>query len=121
MNKTKNKDKIDIEAKLFMNAIHLKEEKNKEYSIEECEKNTVYLFDNFDEFRSYFETNCFYDINQDLLKICRMKTTKNGTIIALKGLCDYAIRQHNLVDYCNQVLIPSGNGTSGSPYVLDLK
>ena len=112
MDKAKNKDKIDIEARIFINVLHLKEEKNKEYSIEECEKNIVYLFDNFDEFRSYFETNCFHDINQDLLKICRMKTTKNGTIIALKGLCDYAIRQHNLVDYCNQVLIPSGGTTS---------
>lgn len=97
MNKTKNKDKIDIEAKLFMNALHLKEEKNKEYSIEECEKNIVYLFDNYDEFKSYFELNGFADIDKDLLELCRMKTTKKGTIIALKVLCDHAIRKHNSI------------------------
>ena len=47
MNKKQNKKKIDIEAKMFMYLLHLKEEKNKEYSFEECEKNIAYLFDDF--------------------------------------------------------------------------
>ena len=55
MNKEQNKRKIDIEAILFMYILHLKEEKKKKYSSEECEKNIVYLFDNYDEFKSYFE------------------------------------------------------------------
>jgi len=95
MNKKENKKKRDIEAKLFMALLHLKEEKNKNYSFEECEKNIVYLFDNYDEFKSYFELNDFADIDKYLLELCRMKTTKKGTIIALKGLCDHAIRIHN--------------------------
>lgn len=96
MNKKEKKKKIDVEAKIFMTLLHLKEEKNKNYSIEECEKNIVYLFDNYNEFKSYFELNGFADIDKDLLELCRMKTTKKGTIIALKGLCDHAIRKHNL-------------------------
>ena len=95
MNKKENKKKMDIEAKLFMALLHLKEEKNKNYSIEECEKNIVYLFDNYDEFKYYFELNGFANIDKDLLELCRMKTTKKGTVIALKGLCDHAIRKHN--------------------------
>lgn len=31
-----------------------------------------------------------------------MKTTRKGTVIALKGLCDHAIRKHNLI-YPNNV------------------
>ncbi len=97
MGKVKNKKKIDIEARLFMVLLHLKEEKNKKYSVKECEKNIAYLFDNYAEFKTYFELNGFSDISEDLLETCRMKTTKKGTIIALKGLCDYAIRQHNFI------------------------
>lgn len=101
MSKIQNKKNIDIEAKLFMYLLHLKEEKNKEYSIEECEKNIAYLFDNYDEFKNYFLQNGFIDICDDLLDLCRMKTTKKGTIIALKRLCDYTIRQHNALHYHN--------------------
>lgn len=91
-----NKKKVDIEAKMFMFILNLKEEKNKMYSAEECDKNIVYLFDNFDEFKSYFETNGLDYKDKDLIEICRMKTTKKGTVIALKRLCDYTIRKHNL-------------------------
>ena len=94
------KNKRDLEAKLFMALLHLKEEKNKKYSVEECEKNVAYLFDNYKEFRTYFELNGFADISSDLLETCRIKTTKKGSIIALKGLCDYTIRKNNfLVQY----------------------
>ena len=43
MSKKENKKKMDVEAKLFIALLHLKEEKNKNYSIEECEKNIAYL------------------------------------------------------------------------------
>ena len=91
------KNKKDIEAKIFMALLHLKEEKLKKYSVEECQTNIVYLFDNYDEFKSYFKVNGFPDISEDLLETCRMKTTRKGTIIALKELCDYAIRKHSLM------------------------
>jgi len=101
MKKEKNKKKIDIEAKLFMSVLHLKEQKNKKYSSEECEKNIAYVFDDHDSFKSYFEINGFADISEDLLELCRMKTTKKGTVISLKGLCDHAIRRHNLLSLEN--------------------
>ena len=97
MSEVRRKKKIDIEAKLFIYLLKLKEEKNKKYSFEECKVNVAYVFDNYNEFKSYFQLNGFPDINKDLLELCRMKTTKKGTIIALKKLCDYTIRQHNLI------------------------
>lgn len=97
MSKDEKKNKIDIEARLFMFVLHLKEEKNKKYSNDECEKNIAYLFDNYEEFKFYFEANGFPTISENLLETCRMKTTRKGTIIALKGLCDYAIRKHDLM------------------------
>ena len=96
MNKEQNKRKIDIEAILFIYILHLKEGKNKKYSSEECEKNIVYLFNDYDEFKSYFELNGFPDIRGSLLDICTMKVTKKGTIIALKALCDYTIKKYHL-------------------------
>ena len=95
------KKKTDIEAKLFVALLHLKEEKTKKYSFEECQTKMVYLFDNYEEFKTYFELNGFVDISDDLLETCRMKTTKKGTIIALKRLCDYAIRKHNSMKSLN--------------------
>lgn len=96
LNQEENKNKIDIEAKLFMLILHLKEELQKVYSQEECNKNIAYVFNNYDEFKSYFLLNGFSNISDDLLELCRMKTTKKGKIIALKALCDYAIRKNIL-------------------------
>ena len=37
-----------------MALLHLKEEKFKKYSFEECQTNIVYLFDNYEDFKNYF-------------------------------------------------------------------
>jgi len=95
MKKIKNNKKKDIEAKLFLFLLKLKEEKNKEYSSEECEKNVAYLFETKEEFKNYFLQNGVDNLSDDLLGLCKMKTTKKGTIIALKGLCDHLIRGYN--------------------------
>ncbi len=58
--------KVDIEAKLFMWFLHLKEEQNKVYTEEECEKNIAYTFNNFKEFKQYFLENGLESINNDL-------------------------------------------------------
>lgn len=84
--------KFDIEAQLFMYILRLKEEKNKEYSIDECNHHIAYKFEDYEEFRNYFINNgCTRAYYDDFLSVCKMKTTKKGSIIALKGLCDYAI------------------------------
>ena len=64
---------IDIEAKLFMFILRLKEEKNKKYSIDECDEHIVYLFDSYEELKSYFIKNGINDINSELLDLCIMK------------------------------------------------
>ncbi len=117
MNKKEDKKKIDIEAKLFIALLRLKEEKNKKYSTGECEKNIVYLFDNYDEFKAYFELNGFTNISEDLLEICRMKTTKKGTIVALKGLCDYTIKKHKLI-YSHTI---ESSSDEGQLYIEEFK
>lgn len=94
MNK-KNK-KLDMEAKLFMFILDLKEEKNKKYSPEECATNIAYLFKDYSEFKNYFLQYGLVDMDDEFFNICRMKTTRKGTIIALKRLCDHAIRQYNI-------------------------
>lgn len=96
MNKKNNKNKVDMGAKLIMFILNLKEEKNKQYSHEECAINITYLFENYDEFKKYFLENGLVDVSDDFLNICIMQTTRKGSIIALKRLCDYAIREYKL-------------------------
>lgn len=86
----------DMQAKFFIWLLHLKEEKNKQYSFMPCDKNIIYKFNNYNEFKNYFIQNGFDNISDDLLELCRMITTKKGTIIALKGLCDYTIKKHKI-------------------------
>lgn len=93
--KERNNTDFDIEAKLFMFILRLKEEKNKVYSIEECEEHIAYIFDNEDDFRLYFLKNGI-DISEDIFQLCKMKTTKKGTIIALKGICDHTIKRYKM-------------------------
>ena len=91
------KNNIDIEAILFMRILNLKEEKNKEYSSLECDNNIAYIFNDYNEYKDYFIKNDFDTINDELLKLCKMKTTKKGSVIALKGLCDHTIARHNML------------------------
>lgn len=58
---------------VFMFILCLKEEKNKKYSIDECDKNIAYLFKNYDELKSYFIKNGVVDINKEILDLCIMK------------------------------------------------
>ena len=83
---------FDLEAKMFMLLFHLKEEKNKLYTGLDCNKNIVYVFDNLVDFKLYFVQNGI-NITKELLEICKIKETKNGSIIALKNLCDYVIKK----------------------------
>lgn len=52
----------------------------------------AYKFKDYEEFRNYFINNgCTRAYDDDFLSICKMKTTKKGSIFASKRLCDYAI------------------------------
>lgn len=84
---------VDREIMLFMRVLNLKEEKNKEYT-KENDPNKVYIFQNIDELKYYFYKNGFKHIDDELLSICTIKTTKKGQLICLKSICDYAIKKH---------------------------
>ena len=86
--------RIDIEAILYLHHLKLIRVENKEYSADECNKNIVYLFENCEELKAYFEENGISDINTYLLDLCILKKTKKGTIISPKVICDYTISRY---------------------------
>jgi len=86
--------KIDIEAIFYLHHLKLIQVENKEYSADECDKNMVYLFENCEELKAYFEENEISDINTYLLDLCILRKTKKGTIISPKVICDYTIGRY---------------------------
>ena len=52
--------------------------------------NVVYIFSNYDEYKSYFE-KYIDDVKPDIIDLAIYTKSKNGGIIALKGLCDRII------------------------------
>lgn len=82
---------IDIEAILFLYILKMREDKQKEYTVEECNYNIAYVFNNEEEYKDYFINNGYENIDERVLELCKMKTTKKGSIIAMKKLCDHVI------------------------------
>lgn len=83
---------MDIELNMIKLFNGLREVKNKNYSIYNNDIEEIYVFKSDEEFRSYFLKNGI-DADDELLKMCTLKTTKKGNIIALKLLCDNAIKR----------------------------
>ena len=82
----------DFETRIMMLTQHLKEEKVKKYS-DKCETNSVYIFNNYSEYRNYFTNNGFDIIEFDDIEKCKIKTTRNGKVIVSKYLCDNEIKK----------------------------
>lgn len=54
------------------------------------------FFENYKSFETYFINNGVEPTHlYEICDLCEMKQTKKGAIIALKGLCDYAISKLN--------------------------
>lgn len=51
----------------------------------------MYVFLNNEELKQYFAGNGVDDISDDVLSLCKIKTTKKGSVIAMKKLCDRTI------------------------------
>lgn len=96
----------DLEATLYLLFNDYIEEENKKYTLPSDDNyNVVYVFDKYIEYKKYFTDNEL--VNRELMDACRLKTTKKGTIIALKSICDYAItinKEHKLEDDENYVV-----------------
>lgn len=86
------KGRNDLEAKAFMFLLRLEEETKKQYTdYETTPLKSVYVFPNNEKFKQYFVENGVDDISDDVLSLCKIKTTKKGSIIAMKKLCDRTI------------------------------
>lgn len=86
------KGRNDLEAKAFMFLLRLEEEPEKKYTdFETTSLKYVYVFPNNEKFKQYFVENGVDDISDDVLSLCKIKTTKKGSVIAMKKLCDRTI------------------------------
>ena len=86
---------MDIELNIIKFFGDFKELKNKNYDIYDTDLNYIYVFKNKEDFRSYFIKNGV-NADDELLKICTLKITRKGNIIALKQLCDYSIKKSRI-------------------------
>lgn len=83
---------IDLEAKAYMFILGMKEEQEKEYTdFLETSLKSAYVFKNNEEFKEYFVNNGTVDISDEILDLCKLKTTNKGSVIAMKKLCDSTI------------------------------
>ena len=98
---------MDIEAKIYLFINGLYETKNKEYSNSDCSYNLAYIFNSFEEYKSYFTNNGYKNIDNYILNICSIKITKKGSVIALKGLCDYVISKNQ--SFSDNTIIHNNN------------
>ena len=69
-------------------------EENIRYTLEDWDKNTVYIFENYDKFKEYFVTYRAKDISESILRECIFATFNDGRVIAFEGKCDYLITKY---------------------------
>ena len=94
----------DIEASIFISTLGLVKAKKNNYSEDSVDKNIVYVFNSYNEYKKFFikngfsynkETNDFFEYEKNLIDNYIIKKTKKGTIIASKYSCDYIITKYN--------------------------
>ena len=85
--------KRDLTAELLIRRLRVKVEENKQYSAEDCYPWIVYVFENEEEYENYFISNgAPIAVNEEILSLCKLTSTRKGTVIAYKVLCDRAIK-----------------------------
>lgn len=83
---------IDLETKAYMFILGMKEERKREYTdFSETSLKSAYVFKNNEDFKNYFVNNGAVDISDEILDLCKLKTTNKGSIVAMKKLCDRTI------------------------------
>ena len=83
---------FDLEAKLYIYLANLLVLDEKKYSACECERNIVYIFHDYNEFKFYFLQNGVHNCDEEINN-CIMHQTKKGSIIAPKKYCDDEVRK----------------------------
>ena len=83
--------KLDLETKLFLFITGATIEKEKKYTEGISKKNSVYIFENYNEFKSYFKKYLNEEVDESLINLAIYTKSKSGHVIALQGLCDRII------------------------------
>lgn len=65
-------------------------EKEKEYTTGTENRKKVYIFENYEEFKNYFERYGI-EARKDIIDLAIHRKTKKGYVVAFKGLCDHII------------------------------
>jgi len=87
----------ELDIEMFMRLGNFKEAKIKVYDFTlDLKDDYVYIFNNKEEFKSYFVFNGV-DISDGLLRSLIVKISMNNKIITFKSYCDYVITlaKHN--------------------------
>ncbi len=103
--------KIGIAASLYLSYakanivehIPVEETKvKKNYYIHTCNKEDVYVFDNYEEYTKFF-LMYLNKVDSDIIDLAIFTRGKHGTIIALKGLCEQIIVRIRVADFYNSI------------------
>ena len=86
---------LDLKTRLYLYITGVVVEKEKKYTIRAVNRNVVYIFNNYDEFKNYFK-EYMIDVKEDLIDMAIYAKSKNGGVVALKGLCDHIITKSKI-------------------------
>ena len=101
---------MSFEIWLTVNYFKLKIEKNKVFTEGFDDPYVAYIFKDKNEFKKYFIDNGCINIDEELMRLAKFKTARNGNIIALNGLCDKAIVTHKNVEETKKRIRTIGRG-----------
>lgn len=91
--------KLDLKTRLFLYITnsnvkeHIKVQdvdRKRNYIIGNINKNDVYIFENYDEYKKFF-LMYLYNVYEDEIDLAIYARGKKGQIVALKGLCEHII------------------------------
>lgn len=82
--------KLDIRTKLFLFALGANIVQRDD-DLHETRKCDVYVFDDYNDYVNYFKGYFGSCLDEELINKAIFTTSKNGQVIALKGLCEHII------------------------------
>ena len=110
LEKLEKLEKLDLETWLYLYLTkakkkqHLKIEKlseKREFSIGKIQKNEVYIFKNYDEYRNFF-LMYLDDVENELIDLAIYTRGNKGQIVALRGLNELSLKLKAL-NFINQL------------------
>ena len=87
----KNSD-LDLKTRMVLKLFGLKRIDKKDYNSENIDDKSVYVFDNYNEFKNFLFANGVIAIDTEAVSLAILHIEKNGKIVALKKDCDEFIK-----------------------------